>query len=156
MAAIQIPFPFSGANQSAKSGRDDQEELDVLLLTPLSHTLLREMLQRQFKIEYIKLFNFGKRVWVRNIAALAARRGMSVRMMSMAFKLEAGVVPGEQFGVQGDVPFLPKLVERWFEEECFDEGEDLGAQPQVDAETLWAVATERIAFFSLFSPRCPW
>ena len=65
MAAIQIPFPFSGANQSAKSGRDDQEELDVLLLTPLSHNLLREMLQRQFKIEYIKLFNFGKRVWVR-------------------------------------------------------------------------------------------
>ena len=29
------------------------------------HNLLREVLQRQFKIEYIKLFNFGKRVWVR-------------------------------------------------------------------------------------------
>ena len=65
MAAIRIPFPLSGTVQAVKSDRDDHDELDALLLTPLSHNLMREMLQQQFNIEYVKLFNYGKRVWVR-------------------------------------------------------------------------------------------
>lgn len=78
MAAIRVPFPFSAKAQAGTAeaaaaavamavagGPEDHEELGALLRTPLSHNLLREMLQRQFQIEYVKLFNFGKRVWVR-------------------------------------------------------------------------------------------
>mgnify|MGYP003329248601 CR=1 FL=1 len=39
--------------------------MDALMLTPICHDLLREKLQREFQIEYVKLFNFGKRVWIR-------------------------------------------------------------------------------------------
>ena len=60
MAAIRVPLPFeTGVNGQSAA------DLDGLLLSPICHDLLQELLQREHRIEYVKLFNFGKRVWVR-------------------------------------------------------------------------------------------
>ena len=35
------------------------------MLSPVGHEVLHDLLQCNYCIEYVKLFNFGKRVWVR-------------------------------------------------------------------------------------------
>ena len=71
MASIRLPLPFTvGSNddvgrQGEKRGDTLDNNLNALLLTPLSHNVMRDLLLRHFSIEYVKLFNFGKSVWVR-------------------------------------------------------------------------------------------
>ena len=35
------------------------------MLSPIGHEVLHDLLQSNYCIEFVKLFNFGKRVWVR-------------------------------------------------------------------------------------------
>ena len=43
----------------------DNATIDQLMLGKIGHEVLHDLLEKEYNIEYVKLFNFGKRVWVR-------------------------------------------------------------------------------------------
>ena len=58
MAAVRLPLPFNQMNEQSKL-------INSYMLSPIGHEVLHDLLQSNYCIEYVKLFNFGKRVWVR-------------------------------------------------------------------------------------------
>lgn len=83
MAAVRLPLPFGNSMSSGNSGEianntyglsaasaaaaveSSSATVDRWMLSPLGHEVLHDLLQSDYQIEYVKLFNFGKRVWVR-------------------------------------------------------------------------------------------
>ena len=61
MSAIRVPLPFDSADSAGTSAHP----INSYMLSPIGHEVLHDLLQSNYCIEYVKLFNFGKRVWVR-------------------------------------------------------------------------------------------